>query len=141
MTNLSKFSAVNKLLTPYLDYLENRKRLTKLKDSMNEEVYEEINDLLDTLKLDNKSFINQLKESVQSGTISTVLTQEVNKSDSSTEESDNEEVEVEVVKTPENKEKEEEKPKHNMYKKRLQFNKKKESDEDVKPIKKAKRLF
>ena len=139
MTNLSKFSAVNKLLTPYLDYLENRKRLTKLKDSMNEEVYEEINDLLDTLKLDNKSFINQLKESVQSGTISTVLTQEVNKSDSSTEESDNEE--VEVVKTPENKEKEEEKPKHNMYKKRLQFNKKKESDEDVKPVKKAKRLF
>lgn len=137
MTNLSKFSAVNKLLTPYLDYLENRKRLTKLKDSMNEEVYEEINDLLDTLKLDNKSFINQLKETVQTGTISTVLTQEVNKSDSSTEESDNEE--VEVVKTPENKE--EEKPKHNMYKKRLQFNKKKESDEDVKPVKKAKRLF
>jgi hypothetical protein len=138
MSNLSKFSAVNKLFSPYLEFLENRKRLTKLKDSFDEEVYEEINNLLDNLKFDHTSFVSQLRQTVITGTISTVLTQEVNKSDSSTEESDNEEVEKEV-----------EKPKSPVkaFTKRLQFNKKKEDVEennnkkDVKEVvKKSKRL-
>ena len=130
MSNLSKFSAVNKLLSPYLDFLENKKRLSKLKDSLDEEVYNEINDLLDNLKFDHKSFMKQLKETVSNGTINTVILQEVNKSNSSTEESDDEEAEEQTPKSPVQK----------AFTKRLQFNKKEEVKVEEKSNKKSKRL-
>lgn len=136
--SLNKFSAINKIMTPYLDFLENKKRFIKLKDFFDEEVFQEISDMLDNVNLDHTTFIKTLKHTVNTGTINTVISQDlVTNNDSSTEESDVEEI---------TSEKKEEKPKtkHNVYSKRLQFNKKEEvNKEEVnkKEVKRSKRIL
>lgn len=138
--SLNKFSAINKIMSPYLDFLENKKRFMKLKDSFDEEAFQEISDILDNIKFDNTSFIKILKHTVNTGTINTVISQDIttNNNDSSTEESDVEEI---------TSEKKEEKPKmkHNVYSKRLQFikpdNNKDNKDNNKEVVKKSKRIL
>jgi len=128
--SLNKFSAVNKLMTPYLDFLENKKRFMKLKDSFGEEIFQELSDILDSIEFDHKSFIKTLRHTANTGTINTILSTDNTKNDSSTEESD---IEDEEVKTKNNVNNvnnltNQTKPKHNIYSKRLQFNKNKAKD-------------
>ena len=79
---VNKYSAINRVMTPYLEFLENKKRLDKLKDNLDEEQYNKIKSVLDGVNFDFKTFHQQLKNTVKTGQILN------NKNDSSTEESD-----------------------------------------------------
>ena len=92
----SKLTAINKLLTPYLEFLENKKRVNKFEE------LEELTTILNDVTLDYKELLKQVKQTINTGTVEPVITPETKKSDSDTEESaseseESEESEREIV--------------------------------------------
>ena len=123
----SKLTAINKLLTPYLEFLENKKRVNKFEE------LEELVNILNDVELDYKQLIQQVKQTIQTGTVEPVLVPETKKSDSDTEESASESEESEES------EKEPVQVKQQTFKKRL-LPVTKKSEQDSQPVKKSKRL-
>ena len=122
--SFSKLSAINKLLTPYLEFLENKKRVNKFEE------LEELVNILNDVELDYKQLIQQVKQTIQTGTVEPVLVPETKKSDSETEESASE---------SEESEKEPVQVKQQTFKKRLLPITKK-PEQESQPVKKSKRL-
>mgnify|MGYP003353770077 CR=1 FL=1 len=126
----SKLSAINKLLTPYLEFLENKKRVNKFEE------LEELTTILNDVTLDYKELLKQVKQTINTGTVEPVITPETKKSDSDTEESASE---------SEESEKEPVQVKQQTFKKRLLPATKTPSQlsnpsQPSQPVKKSKRL-
>ena len=124
-----QYSAINHIISPFIEYHTNLVKLAELKESIGEETYKAINKQLKSFKPDNILLVKQLSQCMSTGFVEPV------KADSSTEESDEE---VLSDASP---------PTTKKFTKRLQFNKtkkeepKKEEPKKEEPVKKAKRLF
>jgi hypothetical protein len=116
-----QYSAINHIISPFVEYHKNLVKLAELKESIGEDTYKAITKQLKTFKPDNTLLVKQLSQCITTGFVEPV------KADSSTEESD-EEVLSETSPTPTKK-----------FTKRLQFKKKEETKQEEK--KKPKRLF
>ena len=129
----SKLTAINKLLTPYLEFLENKKKVNKFEE------LEELVGILNDVELDYKELIQQVKQTIKTGTVEPVLVPETKKSESDTDESASE------TEESEKSEKEPIQVKQQTFKKRLLPATKTPSQlskpsQPSQPVKKSKRL-
>ena len=79
---VNSYCAINRVLTPFIEFYENKKRLEKIKDYVDDNKYDEIHNIIHKLAFDVDKFINQLK------TVSEKCIIQPTVSDSTTEESD-----------------------------------------------------
>jgi hypothetical protein len=82
--SVNSYSIINRILTPYIEYHENIKKLDELKDTIDKKTYKKIKEILDGIEFDSEKFIGQLKKTSETLRIQP----EPVKSNSTTDESD-----------------------------------------------------
>jgi hypothetical protein len=82
--SVNSYSILNRILTPYIEYHENLKKLEEIKDMVDKKTFKKIKDILNSIDFDTEKFLNQLKKTSETLKIQP----EPVKSNSSTDESD-----------------------------------------------------
>ena len=82
--SVNSYSIMNRILTPYIEYHENLKKLEELKDSIDKKTMKNIKEILNGIEFDSDKFLTQLKKT--SDTLK--IQPEPIKSNSTTDESD-----------------------------------------------------
>jgi len=82
--SVNSYSILNRILTPYIEYHENLKKLEEIKDMVDKKTFKNIKDILGSIDFDTEKFLNQLKKTSETLKIQP----EPVKSNSSTDESD-----------------------------------------------------
>lgn len=82
--SVNSYSIINRILTPYIEYHENLKKLEDIKDVIEKKTYKKIKEILDGIDFDSDKYLTQLKKT--SDTLK--IQPEPIKSNSTTDESD-----------------------------------------------------
>lgn len=82
--SVNSYSIINRILTPYIEYHENLKKLEELKDLIDKKTMKKIKEILNGIEFDNNKYLAQLKKT--SDTLK--IQPEPIKSNSTTDESD-----------------------------------------------------
>jgi hypothetical protein len=82
--SVNSYSIMNRILTPYIEYHKNLKKLEEIKDVIDKKTYKKIKEILDSIEFDSDKFLTQLKKTSETLKIQP----EPVKSNSTTDESD-----------------------------------------------------
>jgi hypothetical protein len=82
--SVNSYSIINRILTPYIEYHENLKKLEEIKDVIDKKTMKKIKEILNGIEFDSDKFITQLKKTSETLKIQP----EPIKSNSTTDESD-----------------------------------------------------
>lgn len=82
--SVNSYSIINRILTPYIEYHSNLKKLEEIKDVIDKKTMKKIKEILDSIEFDSDKYLTQLKKT--SDTLK--IQPEPVKSDSTTDESD-----------------------------------------------------
>jgi hypothetical protein len=102
--SVNSYSILNRILTPYIEYHENLKKLDEIKDMIDKKTYKKIKEILDSIDFDTEKFLSQLKKTsetlkIQPEPVKSNSTTDESDVDSkqSTKKSDNESDEEEII--------------------------------------------
>lgn len=82
--SVNSYSIINRILTPYIEYHENLKKLEDIKDVIDKKTMKKIKEILDSIEFDSDKYLTQLKKTSETLKIQP----EPIKSNSTTDESD-----------------------------------------------------
>ena len=82
--SVNSYSIINRILTPYIEYHENLKKLEEIKDGIDKKTMKKIKEILNGIEFDSDKYLAQLKKTSETLKIQP----EPNKSNSTTDESD-----------------------------------------------------
>lgn len=82
--SVNSYSMINRILTPYIEYHENLKKLEELRDVIDRKTYKKIKEILNGIEFDSDKYLTQLKKTSETLKIQP----EPIKSNSTTDESD-----------------------------------------------------